>query len=580
MTDPKGPAGPTGVEARHHVEPADPPELTQPVEPVVSASLHTRERSEARLRALSDVGRAGVGLSKREATKRILAAAMNACEADGSSLGVWIPERQVLRVLLNLGDLAAWEEEEPEDEVYKADQSTWLAGMADGLLGAVLCLDDPNLPIDDREYLELLGKHSSISVPLLYAGSWWGELFVSRNADRPPFTVNDLDWVSAVAAQVSAALEAVDHATKVELLAQTDPMTGLANRRALSQWLEDAMREWRDRKTPIGLAVVDLNGLKRINDDQGHDAGDRVLRQLAEILRRRATRFDNAMVARLGGDEFCLAVSGFDASELIAAATEVCSDGWELLPHGIACGVVLTTDAVGAVEFPARLLRLADAVQYRAKRIRSRIPVVAGRALTPEQSISLTSAEEPAVPDRRIFRGRDEANIGHLTDAGLRALDQARHETPRARLGLIADLLTHHVDGLGWWISYNAASSRAVQTVDFSLYRKPPAVEPEELATDEELVANYDLDTYPQTRMAVAGGSYAITSDDPTADPAEVAILDGLGATGVIAAGGTESNGDGWLVEIFLDELSIFGQELGGVLRLLVLAALHPASGS
>jgi hypothetical protein len=79
--------------------------------------------------------------------------------------------------------------------------------------------------------------------------------------------------------------------------------------------------------------------------------------------------------------------------------------------------------------------------------------------------------------------------------------------------------------------------------------------------------------------MAVAGGSYAVTVDDPTADPAEVAILDGLGAIAVIAAGGTDESGDRWLVEVFLDELSGFGQEMGGVLRLLVLAALHPSRG-
>ena len=115
-----------------------------------------------------------------------------------------------------------------------------------------------------------------------------------------------------------------------------------------------------------------------------------------------------------------------------------------------------------------------------------------------------------------------------------------------------------------------------VRTVDFSLYRQPPNVEPQEVTQENELMTGFSLDTYPQTRMAVAGGSYAITSDDPTADPAEVAILDGLGATGVIAAGGAEATGDGWLVEVFLDELSAFGQEMAGVLRLLVLAALHP----
>ena len=147
-----------------------------------AVARQSRARSEARLRALSDVGRAGVGLPKRQATKRILLAAMRASEADSASLGVWIPERQVLRAVLNVGTLAPWEEEEPEDEVYEADQSTWLAGMADGSLGSVLSLDDATISDDDREYLHELGKESSISVPLLYAGEWWA----SSSSPEPP----------------------------------------------------------------------------------------------------------------------------------------------------------------------------------------------------------------------------------------------------------------------------------------------------------------------------------------------------------------------------------------------------------
>ncbi len=541
-----------------------------------ATTRQARERSEGRLRALSDVGRAGVGLPKAPATKQILLAACRACDADAASLGVWDPERQVLRVLLNVGDLAKWEEEEPEDEVYEADQSTWLAGMAEGLLGAVLSLEDPTIAVDDREYLESLGKKSCVSVPLLYAGEWWGELFVSRSHARESFGASDLDWVSAVAAQVSAAVESVDHANRVERLAQTDSMTGLANRRALDHWLDDAVVKWRDEQIPMGLAVVDLNGLKRINDDQGHDAGDRVLRQLALILEQAAERFDHSLVARLGGDEFCVAVSGDDTPQLIDAAGQACRQGWELLPHGLACGVVVTTDAVGSIEFPARLLRLADAAQYRAKRIRSRVPVVAGRPLPADQSISLADADpdEAAVPDRRMFRGRDEASLGHLTDAVLRALDQAPDETARFRLGLVADLVTHHIDGVGWWLSLKASTSGTVRTVDFSLYRRPSAIGSDEL--EDELSGAFEVAAYPQTQFALAGGSYAVAVDDATADPAEVAILDGLGATAVVAAGGTDEHGDGWLVEVFLDDLSTQGQEMAGVMRLLVLAALHP----
>lgn len=537
-----------------------------------------RARGEARLRALSDVGRAGVGFPKREATRRIIAAAMRAAEADAASLGVWEPEVQLLRSILNVGDLASWEEEWPADEVYEADQSTWLAGMTEGMLGAVLCLDDPHIALDDRDYLVSLDKHSSISVPLLYAGEWWGELFVSRRSPDHPFVVDDLDWVSAVAAQVSAALEGVDHVSEMHRLAETDPMTGLANRRALDRWLEAAMAAHRAEGTPIGLCVVDLNGLKRINDGQGYDSGDRALQQLGDILRGAAASFERAIVARLGGDEFCIAVSGGDAQEMVDVAYEVCRRAWAALPHGIACGVVSTTETIGAVDAAGRLFRLADAAQHRANRFRSRTPVVAGRPL-PAELASAASGDgletDEAVPDRRLLRGRDgKATVGHLTDAALRALDQSRHEPSGDRLALVADLLSHHVDGMGWWISLVPAGTRDLRTVDFALYRRAAAIDPAELRA--EIGRVFDVRDYPQTELALAGTSFSIMASDPTADPAELAILDGLGASGVIATGGRDPDGDGWLVEVFLDDLSDAGQEMAGVLRLLVLAALHP----
>ena len=146
-----------------------------------------RDRSETRLRALSSIGRAGVGAAPGTARKQILLAAMHALDADAASLGIWDERAQLLRTVLNVGELADWESAEPLDEVYEADQSTWLAGMVDGRLGAVVCLDDPTIALDDREYLESLGKHSSMSVPVLYAGEWWAELFTSRNADKLAF---------------------------------------------------------------------------------------------------------------------------------------------------------------------------------------------------------------------------------------------------------------------------------------------------------------------------------------------------------------------------------------------------------
>ena len=81
-----------------------------------------RDRSEARLRALSEIGRVGVGAPPGSAVRLVLVAAMRALDADSASLGIWDDEAQLLRVAHNVGELADWEEEEPADEVYVADQ--------------------------------------------------------------------------------------------------------------------------------------------------------------------------------------------------------------------------------------------------------------------------------------------------------------------------------------------------------------------------------------------------------------------------------------------------------------------------
>ena len=543
----------------------------------VAASVKTaRDRSERRLRALSEIGRASVAPPQSEAGKRVLVAAMRAMDAQSGSLGIWDEEARLLRIRYNVGELAHWEEPEPLDETYEADRSTWLAEMADGLLGAVLCLDDPELAVDDRDYLILLGKHSSMSVPILYAGNWWGELFVSRTADHAPFVESDVEWGTAVAAQVGAAMETLEHLDRIGRLAQTDPLTGLANRRALDEWLEAAAVRLRAEERPIGLVVCDLNGLKTINDQQGHDSGDRALVQFTGFLTQVEAGFEHSIVARLGGDEFCLAVSGPEVSQLTDAANAVCRLGWNSLPYGIACGMVATTDAIGPIDNVGRLFRLADAAQYRAKRTRSKVPVIAGRALPPELAIPIVELSDSGSPDRRLLRGREDGVQGHLLEAALRALDQARTETVTTRLGLVADLITHHIDGLGWWISLAGAGSDSVTTAEYAIYREIPGIRGYELQTEELSV--FPLSTYPQTETAMRGGSFSVHSRDLTADPAELAILDGLRATSVIAAGGTDNCGDRWLIEVFTDELSAAAPELPSMLRLLLLAALHPAT--
>ena len=99
----------------------------------------------------------------------------------------------------------------------------------------------------------------------------------------------------------------VDRKRMLERLAQlsmTDDLTGVANRRHMMMRLGDEIRRSRRTGGPFALLMIDIDHFKRINDDAGHQAGDRVIRDCAEAIRSylRASDF----VARYGGDEFCV----------------------------------------------------------------------------------------------------------------------------------------------------------------------------------------------------------------------------------------------------------------------------------
>jgi diguanylate cyclase (GGDEF)-like protein len=90
-------------------------------------------------------------------------------------------------------------------------------------------------------------------------------------------------------------------------LSTHDALTGLANRGAFDEVL---LRLEERGPWPVGIMMVDLDGLKQVNDQQGHAAGDELLRRTAQVLE--ATFRTSDCVARIGGDEFAMLLSGHD----------------------------------------------------------------------------------------------------------------------------------------------------------------------------------------------------------------------------------------------------------------------------
>ncbi|KMS67338.1 diguanylate cyclase (GGDEF) domain-containing protein [Streptomyces viridochromogenes] len=351
------------------------------------------------------------------------AAALGACRALAGSfaaLSVWERELGRLRVLVNVGDRAEGEEEFPGDETYPVHQfpeiaeflhERWASGgephawveTADGP-----ATGHPGYCHQRVAALRRRGRGCCVVAPLVLNGRAWGELYVARPAGSPVFDRGDADFATVLASVVAAGLAQSERLEEARRLAFTDALTGLANRRAVDVRLEEAVERHRGQGVVVSLVVCDLNGLKRVNDTQGHAVGDRLLERFGSVLSLCGAMLPGALAARLGGDEFCLLAVGPPADDVVKAADELCRRAGELeLGEGVACGVASTEDPIGVVRSARRLFRLADAAQYQAKAVRADRPVVAGREGPDDPVVRL--ADEPfgeETGERRRFRGR------------------------------------------------------------------------------------------------------------------------------------------------------------------------------
>ncbi|MFE6894875.1 diguanylate cyclase domain-containing protein [Streptomyces sp. NPDC057694] len=354
------------------------------------------------------------------------AAALGACHAlsgNFAALSVWERERGQLRVLVNVGERAAGEEEFPEGETYPVHQfpeiteflhERWAGGGEPDAW-----VETAAGPVERAGYchqrvaaLRRRGRGSCVVAPVVLHGRAWGELYVARPPGVPAFVPADADLATVLASVVAAGLAQTERLEEARRLAFTDALTGLANRRAVDIRLDQAVERHRVEGAVVSLVVCDLNGLKRVNDTLGHAIGDRLLERFGSVLSLCGAMLPGALVARLGGDEFCLLAVGPSADEVVRVGDEVCSRAAELeLGEGVAVGIASTGDPIGEVRSARRLFRLADAAQYKAKAARAARPVVAGRdGGLDDPVVRLADAPPPVTADRerRRIRGLDQ----------------------------------------------------------------------------------------------------------------------------------------------------------------------------
>ncbi len=153
----------------------------------------------------------------------------------------------------------------------------------------------------------------------------------------------------------------------LESLALRDPLTGLDNRRAFEEAIEQALREAIDGRQTFGLALLDLDGFKEINDAHGHEAGDIVLRQLSQLISDYLRASDRLF--RIGGEEFVLLLPGADVEGMHARMENLRAR----IESQLRCRGEAVTASIGAAgwqqgDTATSWLMRADAAMYRAKR--------------------------------------------------------------------------------------------------------------------------------------------------------------------------------------------------------------------
>jgi diguanylate cyclase (GGDEF)-like protein/PAS domain S-box-containing protein len=158
-----------------------------------------------------------------------------------------------------------------------------------------------------------------------------------------------------------AELKLAQRAETLHYLSVVDEMTQLYNRRGFLELGQALLREARSQGAPVAVLFVDLDGLKRINDRDGHAAGDAAICAVAEALKKSVRRTD--LVARLGGDEFVVLATGSDDVSMMEA--RIRANGRE---RGMQMSIGVVREEPGDEPYALeQLLERADAVMYQQK---------------------------------------------------------------------------------------------------------------------------------------------------------------------------------------------------------------------
>jgi diguanylate cyclase (GGDEF)-like protein len=329
-----------------------------------------------------------------------------------------------------------------------------------------------------------------------------------------------LDTAAVLAAHVAASLDAALALRRERRSAVTDPLTGILNRRGLEQRLESGIAAAQERRVPLSVLVFDCDDFKEINDRAGHEFGDTLLREVADVLGGSLPH--GAEVARLGGDEFVVMLPGAGAEVAEALGGRIRG----VLAAGLTeAGFPLRISAgISTYPFdgggPTALLRAADQALYAAKDA-GKDRVASFRHVVQREQLAPDTAPAAAADEWRRRGGRGDGSVLADAIAAARAIEV--EDTVDGVLGRLCKSLVFVVGATACSAS-RVAGSYLVDATEHAL---------REVWLGDE--AAYRIADFPLTQDALRTGEpRAVSFLDGDVDPAEAFILRELGMNAML----------------------------------------------
>jgi diguanylate cyclase (GGDEF)-like protein len=228
------------------------------------------------------------------------------------------------------------------------------------------------------------GLKTVVYLPLIAKGRAIGSLIITSK--RPnAYGQRHIKLLEQLTSQIALPLENTLLYAKAEKKARIDELTGLLNRRSLDEMIDNEISRHSRYGGVFSLAILDLDSFKVYNDSYGHPAGDRLLRQVGNVIKSTIRNADRAF--RYGGDEFAILLPQTDIDDGIQVTERV----RKAIAEGVNSADIPVTISIGLASWPddgishTDIIAAADVTLYRAKRSGGNQSCRASGALTPLQ---------------------------------------------------------------------------------------------------------------------------------------------------------------------------------------------------